>query len=472
MSGLRVRIFLSSLLLCAAVIAGITLFSARETQIVARDVQRVASAPPNVAPARAYLQAYYRRVGSWRGIASALANFRGWFGTDVLIFSRDLHFIAASQPLLTGARATRRGDQLVVAFTRRSQETSQVEQAVIAIDLQPNLLFTDRAGNAVGFMIPLPEEPVSVESSVQTVNRRLWLAALVSLAAAVLISVALSRYLLKPITALTLAAHRLSGGDFSQRVEVRGSDELTMLAASFNTMVDALENAERLRSNMTSDIAHELGTPLHNLQGQIEALQDGLVEPTPQILESLHEETIHLSSLVAELAELSLADAGKLTLQREPIMIADLLASVKRALEPQRARKRVNLLVRAADDLPPLVADYRRLRQTLINVVSNALRHTPDDSTVRIEASAHDGSLQVVVHDQGSGLREGEHAKVFDRFYRADPSRDRGTGGHGIGLAIAKRFVEAHGGTIWASNDISGGALFTVSVPLHSDEAS
>jgi signal transduction histidine kinase len=465
MIGLQTRLFLSNLLLCAVVIVSITFFATRETLVAVRDEQRLSAGQPDIAALRSALEANYRRHNAWVDIGPVMHKLDQRLGVHFVVLDRGLHVVGSSSQDTTNVTATRQGDLVRLRFTQASIDKRELRDSQLAIGLGPDMMLKDQHGSVVGFVIPLPVEALSIESTMGNVNRRLWWAALISLVAALLASIALSRYLLRPITALTAAAGRLSHGDFSQRVNARGHDELAALGRSFNSMAGDLEAAEQLRRDMTSDIAHELGTPLHNLQGQVEALQDGLAQPTAANLESLHEEIVHLSSLVRDLADINLADAGKLQLHIEPVAVADLIESLKRAVASQAGAKNVEVATEIADDSLIINADYRRLRQILLNLLTNAVRYTPSNSTINITAGPENGNVRVSVADQGPGLRPEETSKVFERFYRSDPSRDRASGGAGLGLAIAKRLVEAHGGTIQAQAGAARGALFVFTIP-------
>ena len=299
-----------------------------------------------------------------------------------------------------------------------------------------------------------------------SINRALLLAAGVAGLAAVLLTVGLSRPILGPVEALTAAARRMEKGDLSQRVEVQSNDEIGELARAFNAMTDGLTRLEELRRNMVSDVAHDLRTPLTNIRGYLEALQDGVVEPKREVVDSLHEEAMLLNRLIDDLQELALAEAGQLRLERRPVAPADL---VNNALEAARAQAAAKGLVLQADlpvDLPLTNVDPQRIGQVLGNLLSNALTHTPSGGEIVVAARMVDSTVEVSVRDTGEGIPPEHLPYIFERFYRADKSRSRVTGGTGLGLAIARQLVEAHGGRIEVESEVGRGTQFTFTLPV------
>ncbi len=298
------------------------------------------------------------------------------------------------------------------------------------------------------------------------INRALVLAAVVAGLAAVLLTVGLSRRILRPIETLTAAARRMEKGDLSQRVEVQSNDEIGELARAFNAMADGLTRLEELRRNMVTDVAHELRTPLSNIQGYLEALQDGVVEPKREVIDSLHEEAMLLNRLVDDLQELALAEAGQLKLECQPVAPADL---VNRAIEAVRAQATAGGITLQTDlpaDLPLVDVDPQRIGQVLGNLLNNALTHTPSGREIVVAARPGESEVEVSVSDTGEGIPPEHLPYIFERFYRADKSRSRATGGTGLGLAIAKQLVEAHGGRIEVESEVGRGTQFTFILPV------
>ncbi|SCF30202.1 HAMP domain-containing sensor histidine kinase [Micromonospora chokoriensis] len=272
--------------------------------------------------------------------------------------------------------------------------------------------------------------------------------------------------LTRPLHALTGAAQRMRDGDGSARVRVTGRDEIARLAEAFNDMAERRERLEQLRRAMVSDIAHEMRTPVSNIRGWLEAVEDGLAAPDHRLHSSLLEEATLLQHVIADLQDLAEADAGALRLHREQVYLDDLLAQVAEAHRVQADRVGVTVAVRTEAD-PQVDADPVRLRQVVGNLVANAVRHTPSGGHVTISARATDTEAVVSVTDTGSGISAEDLPRVFDRFWRAEKSRSRQTGGSGLGLAIVRQLIEAHGGTVTATSVPSHGSTFTLRLPHH-----
>ncbi len=263
------------------------------------------------------------------------------------------------------------------------------------------------------------------------------------------------------VSAVTAAARRMERGDLSQRVAVGSRDEIGQLAHAFNAMADGLAGTEQLRRTMVTDVAHELRTPLTNLRGYLEAVRDGVTEPRPQVIESLYEEAMLLSHLVDDLQDLTLSESGRLILHREPVDAQALLTSAALALRPRACNAGIDLIVDIAPYLPRVDADPQRIGQVLRNLVSNAVHYTSPGGTVTLSARRRDDVVLLEVRDTGCGIAPEHVPNVFERFYRADPSRARSTGGAGIGLAVVKQLVEAHGGTVGVTSTPGEGSCFS-----------
>jgi two-component system OmpR family sensor kinase/two-component system sensor histidine kinase BaeS len=306
------------------------------------------------------------------------------------------------------------------------------------------------------------------------VNRAVLLAALAAGGVALVLAAVLVRQIIAPMGTLRLAAHAITRGDLAQRVSISSQDEIGEVAAAFNQMAAALERNERLRRDMMADVAHELRTPLTVIQGQVEALLDGVFPLTPDQLMPIHDETLLLARLVADLRELALAEAGQLAVERQPVDVGELAERVAAAVEPAAADKGVTLTTIVAPNLPTVSADADRLRQVLHNLLANALRYTPAGGQITISVGSVPGepgnppsapAVLISVADTGPGIPAEDLPYVFDRFYRVDKSRSRAGGGSGLGLAIARSIVEAHGGRIWAENQPGQGTRIAFTIP-------
>lgn len=307
------------------------------------------------------------------------------------------------------------------------------------------------------------------QSFLQGINSSLWLAAAIGIMVAIILSLALSQRLTAPLRRLTTGARRIAGGDLSQRVEEHSKDEIGELALAFNSMAQSLQQKEQARRQLLADLAHELRTPLTIIQGNLEAMLDGVKSPTPQEIASIHQESLLLSRLVTDLRDLSLAEAGKLKLERSATSLASLVNAEIASLMPQTELQQCSLRAELAPDLPPALIDPDRIRQVLHNLLTNSLRYTLLGGSIRVGArrlEAPDSKILVWVSDTGSGIAAEDLPHIFDHFYRADKSRQRASGGSGIGLAIVKQFVEAHGGKVWAESEMGKGSTFYFTLPV------
>lgn len=267
-----------------------------------------------------------------------------------------------------------------------------------------------------------------------------------------------------PVRRLITAVDRLAEGDLGQRVPDGGGGEVGSLATSFNAMAQDLQSSEVARSNMVSDVAHELRNPVGVLQGSLEAAQDGLFEIDHALVDSLHDETLHLSRLVEDLQQLALADAGALAVHPVQTDVGDLVTQVANSHLQAATDTGLSLstLVKGS-----IVADVdpTRIHQVVSNLLANAIAYTPEGGTVTTRALIDGAEVVISISDTGVGLSAEELPKVFDRFWRADQSRTRATGGSGVGLSICKELVESHSGTITAVSEPGVGSTFTVRLP-------
>nr|WSW71294.1 HAMP domain-containing histidine kinase [Streptomyces sp. NBC_00995] len=296
-------------------------------------------------------------------------------------------------------------------------------------------------------------------------------AAALVLALTVGASVLVGARLVRPLRALTGAAQRMRDGEDTAPVRVTADNEIGRLAATFNDMSAHRARLESQRKAMVSDVAHELRTPLSNIRGWLEAAQDGVADPDPAFIASLHEEAVQLQHIIDDLQDLAQADAGALRLHAEPVGIEELLGQVAAAHQARAETAGVALTVPPPSPrdrpVPELTADPVRLRQAVGNLVSNAVRHTPAGGQVTLRAygSESGDAVLVDVSDTGTGIPAEDLVHVFDRFWRGEKSRSRRTGGSGLGLAIVRKLVEAHGGTATAASVPGEGSVFTLRLP-------
>jgi len=337
-------------------------------------------------------------------------------------------------------------------------------------DSQGRTLPSQWGKGALGTLYISPEssaeaDSTSTQSLSESINRFLLWGGLLAVAIALVFTFVLSRRILAPIQTLTVAVKRLGQGDLSQRVKFHDKGEVGELAQAFNSMAGDLERAEQLRRNLMADVAHELRTPLSNIQGYLEAIQDGVIKPDAATIHSLHEEATLLSRLVDDLQELSLAEAGELKLVRQAEDIAELINRTVAAMQPQAATKGLSVCINLPDKLPPVNIDSHRISQVLRNLLENAVAHTAEGD-INVTARQQGSWVEISVADTGEGIPAEDLANIFERLYRVDKSRARATGGSGLGLTIAKRLVEAHGGKIEAQSELGKGSRFSFTVPI------
>ena len=288
-----------------------------------------------------------------------------------------------------------------------------------------------------------------------------------SAATAAAISWFLAVRIVRPITALAAASRRVARGSYAERVAAPTNDEIGALAAAFNEMAEALESTERRRRELLSDVAHELRTPVATLNGYVEGLRDGVVEPNPRTWHLLHSETARLGRLVEDLRQVSQAEEHQLELRPNPTDAGQLLAHAAASFQAAYQEKGVDLQIERGVHVPDLDVDRDRIAEVLANLLSNALRHTAAGGAVTLSTSrVRDGFVELSVTDTGEGIPAESLNRVFERFYRTDSARSRDSGGSGIGLTIARAIVEAHGGELRAeSAGADRGARFVLTLP-------
>lgn len=426
----------------------------------------------------------YVRVGGLAPTAAELTKI------CYLTFAKGLRPISVLRPLFAStSRQQAAAKALTAAFSRCLSAAGQslpanypsnatVEFVTAVVDLPKSATATQCLGTArrqqlTPYVAPPALLFISGKTSATTrygLSRsggiRVALAASVILLVAVVLALGAAVGVTRPLRGLTVAVERMRAGERDFRVPARlSSREVTSLARTFEDMSIELAAAERRRTNMISDVAHELRTPLGNIHGWLEAVQDGMAPPSPELVESLLDESRVLQSLIGDLQDLAASDAHRLVIHPEPINLSDILARVCVAHGAVAARRGVELRVDASPDLF-CTADSVRLGQVFSNLVSNALRHTDEGSVVisaRIERA--ESTVVVRVRDTGTGMVAGDVPHAFDRFWRADRSRSRAGGGRGLGLAIAKDLVEAHGGRISLESEEGVGTVVTVYLP-------
>jgi len=306
---------------------------------------------------------------------------------------------------------------------------------------------------------------MATEAAFTDAMRQALLAAtVIAVVTATVISLAVAARIVRPIGALAGAARRIAAGHYAERVPVDEPGELGELATSFNDMAGSLEATERRRLQLVGDVAHELRTPLTTLDGYLEGLEDGVIEPNAETWRLLRTETGRLTRLVADLAELWRAETRQLPLRIEAVDVAAVAHEVAERFAPLAAARAIHLAVPSSPAIAR--ADRDRVAQIVGNYVSNAIRHAPDGSTIAVASESSGGRVVLAVTDRGPGLAPDQLEAVFERFYRVDPARSRTGGGSGIGLSIARALAEAMGGRAWAERPHDGvGVTFLLALP-------
>lgn len=285
--------------------------------------------------------------------------------------------------------------------------------------------------------------------------------------AGLVMGIFLARSLVRPLDKLATAARSFGSRNLSQRVHVRGSEEIMAVADAFNEMAERLETAETLRRNLLTDVAHELRTPVTVIQGNLRAILDDVYPLEKEEVARLYEQTRLLTRLIDDLRELAQAEAEQLSLNVVSVDVSALAKETAAAFKPIAQSQNVELAVELLGHLPTIQADGARLRQSLHNLVDNALRHTPENGRILLQVEQVDDTIQIRVQDSGQGMTPEQLSHVFDRFYRADSSRSRESGGAGLGLAIVRAIAKAHGGKVTAvSPGLNQGSTFILTLPI------
>ncbi len=420
---------------------------------------------------------YYTRTGSWKNVQSILQSptgnmtlaphasagvggMMGQGGMANMMMSNDMWAMMGQRLVLADATGT------VVADTAN---------VMVGIHLSDNELKNGTPvspnGRQVGTLLVATLDAPS--SPINQFRRSVSMSVLVSGGIAGVIALLIGSLLFfqvtRPMRRLSQAAQNIAAGDLSQRVPT-SDDEVGQLARSFNTMAESLQRMEQQRQNMVADIAHELRTPLSVIQGNVEAMLDGVLPASPEELESIHQETVLLNRLISDLRTLSLAEAGQLALDKQPLDLGQVVTRVAEKYCLRAEEQSVALSVQVAQNLPQVSADAGRMEQVLVNLTENALRYGASDvgGQVTLGARAVPGGVEAWVSDTGPGIAPEDLPHVFERFWRSGKSRNRQAGGSGIGLAVVKQLTEAHDGRVSVESAPGQGATFRIVLPTAS----
>jgi two-component system sensor histidine kinase BaeS len=462
--SLRTRLFLIVAVVLAAAVAASSVLTRQATLVEVREVVTRSALANEVSDG--VTAAVQEQTGEARDLAAVgpiLEASEKATGRPVLVLDTGRRIRAASNARLAAAELERAtsGGHLALRIRDGGRE------AVIEVRGAPTAVLRDRSGVVVGSLHVLPSPDQENISLQERTRVPAWVLATLSTAVVGLaLTFVVARRVLGPISELTGAVRRMEQGNLDVRVATPPTgDEVGELGRAFNAMASRLSTNERLRRQMVSDVAHELRSPVTNLRCTLEAMQDGLTATDRAAVDVLLEETLFLQRLIADLQDLALAEAGHLSLQSAPVDVGDTL---RRAAASLGAGPGAAIAV-TIDPLPGTVmGDAVRLEQVFRNLLSNARQHTPANGRIELLArGGTSGDVRITVTDSGDGIEAAHLPLVFERFYRADASRSRATGGAGLGLAIARQVVLAHGGQLTAESDGPGrGSRFIVTLPL------
>jgi len=385
---------------------------------------------------------YYNRTGSLDGLVDFLE--RGPGEIPILLVDPDRKVVFAPE----------------AQFVGRKLSESQLEGG------QSILLASGEIWTVVPYRSLVGRNALE-QRFLEATRAAVWFAAFAASAAALILALFLVRQTTSPLRQLEAATQRIAQGNFDERVEIRSSDEIGHLAEAFNEMARSLKLSEEAKRRMIADISHELRTPLAAVRSALEGLRDGLFEPSSATFASLHDRVLLLTRLVGDLHQLALADAGQLSIERRATRLDAIVEGIVETVGFQIEDSGLTLETVIDPAIPALLIDANRIEQVLLNLLANAIRHTPEGGRIELHADrTSDSEVMLSVCDTGSGLAPEDVERVFERFYCADPAREGA--GAGLGLAIAKALVEAHGGRIWAENRPQGGACFKIVLPIAS----
>jgi two-component system, OmpR family, sensor histidine kinase BaeS len=394
------------------------------------------------------LAGYYSRHGSWDGIETAMPNFNGMGG---------------GHKMSPGEYAIADADGNVVLGSMKYRMGRMLQRSLL--ETASPIIVNNQTVGYLLIELPPAQRTATEQAFINRLNFVILLGAMGAVGLALVFGVFLSRSITSPIRELTKATHEIANGNLGKQVNARSHDELGELARSFNKMSADLARSANLRKQMTADIAHELRTPLSLILGHAEGVKDGVLAPSRENFEIIREEAERLETLVNDLRTLSLADAGELSVEFQPVDVNDLLQDLHTRYLPLFESKRLTLNVEPAPVSLTANLDPSRFAQVLHNILDNALRHTPAGGNVAMKAAPAEDRIQITIQDSGDGVTREEAQNLFNRFYRVDESRARNDGGSGLGLAIAKSITEMHGGKIWAESEKGKGLRVTIELP-------
>ncbi len=456
-SSLRLRMMIAVSLLAVAAVVAVAVAARQRTRSEFRrfqELEKISASPKPGGDAEriaALLAGRCCDSAAMRAAAAALSS------DEVLVVAdaSDRVIAKCGKPLdrVSDFHFSRQGEVVAIEARRRA-DAGALRDVTLRFGIRGIPVGMTNGTSASLYVFPFPERDAERPESVflGSVDRSLVLATTLIAAIALLATWTLTRRIAGPIEELRRAARDLAQGNFGRRVETRGSDEIAELGRSFNVMAAELENQQALRRNLVHDVVHELRTPLTALRCRIDSVTDGISTDPHKDITGANEEIDHLARLVDDLHEVALAEARELKFTISDVRLRPVIESAARAAG-LGSDSRLRMTV---DSSLAVRGDAVRLRQVVLNILSNAARYTPTEGLITVSAFRRDIETTVEVHNTGSNLAPEEIAHVFDRFYRADASRQRASGGTGLGLTIVKNLIEAQGGRVWSRSDDSG----------------
>jgi signal transduction histidine kinase len=387
---------------------------------------------------------YYTEQGGWGTVDANVQRMAALVGERLVLADASGKVVADSAGQLVGQQEGRNW--------RRALPLQNADNHIGTLYINP--------------LLPGRASSLRTQAFLASVNRSLEIGLAVAVVAALFLTVLFSYRLRRQLAQLIRVAGQIGRGDFSLRVPTPEEGDLAEMGMAINHMAEDLELLLQARRQMVADVAHELRNPLQNINGYIEAIRDGVVTADERTMAILSAETTVLRRLVDDLQELAVAETGRLTMELGSVRVSDQIAAIVDSMRPRAEELGLALSGPAADGLPPVEADARRLRQVLANLVQNAFAHTPRDGRVTISADQLPGFVEIGVSDTGEGIAEEDQDLIFERFFRVDPARSRATGGAGLGLTIAREFVHAMNGEIGVHSGVGEGATFWVRLPV------
>lgn len=398
------------------------------------------------------LEQYYAETGSWKDVQSFFNDLSPTGGRGPGMMNQGMHMAMSNMDILL---VDNKGKIIADSAGTRIGESG--------IDYKGHSIALIINGKKVGTLVFHQYKLQQLEKEFLTsANMAILFSSLIASVMAVLLSIFIAKKISNPLLNLMKGIKRITNGEKVPEINISTKDEFGELGAAFNDMSRKLERNEEIRQSLVADVAHELRTPLTILQGKLESIQEGAILPSEQTILELTDEVYRLNRLVKDLQQLSLAEAGKLPLHLAPVNLKPFLDRICHQFQWLAEEKGITLRYERIPEKCFLEIDADRMTQVIVNLLGNAIRHTPKNGLVEVAVEDKGNTVVIKICDSGQGISKEALPFVFNRFYKGDPSRSRNESGTGLGLSIAKGFVEAHGGTIHVQSELNIGTTFTI----------